>query len=444
MSIINGIKLESNKNIHINFEGGNLSSDTGLLLMKEFIHKLGIDTLVKNIFHTTDPGRIRYHKDHENLLQMLYQITAAYFQDDHADTLKKDPAITAAIGKKALASQPTLSRFHNRLDENTLAQLEEIQRTIRGRAYSVKMPEHVLFDLDSTLLATFGKQEGGAFNFHYQANGYHPLLCFDGMTGDLLKMELRPGTQYCCNGAAEFMRPLMEEYQENYPNIALFLRGDSGFATNELYSVCENNGTSYVIRLKENEVLRKLAGELDSELFYQTQMREDSVSYDVIYGEFEYQAGSWDYPRRVVCKIEKPFGQMIHMYTFVVTNMDSSPEKLIHFYCKRGQMENFIKECKSGFDMDYVSSSAQIVNANRVQIHALAYNLFNLFRRLVLPAKLRKDRIDTLRLKLIKIAARIVRSARYIVFKLCSSCPFQHEFYETLHNIWQMKPLPEV
>ena len=112
--------------------------------------------------------------------------------------------------------------------------------------------------------------------------------------------------------------------------------------------------------------------------------------------------------------------------------------------CKRGQMENFIKECKSGFDMDYVSSSSQIVNANRVQIHTLAYNLFNLFRRLVLPAKLRKDRIDTVRLKLMKIAVRIVRSARYVVFKLCSSCPFQLEFYETLHNIWQINPLPEV
>lgn len=439
MSIISEISLESNKNVHVNFEGGNLSSDAGLLLMKEFYNKFGVDSLAKSIFHTTDPGHNRHHKDHENLLQMLYQITAAYFQDDHADALRNDPAITAAVGKEALASQPTLSRFHNRLDDNTLMQLEEMLRTLRERAYSNKMPEHVLFDLDTTLFSTFGKQEGGAFNYHYQANGYHPLLCFDGMTGDLLKIGLRPGTRYCCNGAAEFMRPLMEEYQERYPNIALFLRGDSGFATNELYSVCENNGTSYVIRLKENEVLRKLANELDSDLYELT--REDVVSYAVVYGEFEYQAGSWDYPRRVVCKIEKPFGQMLHMYTFVVTNMDSSPKELIRFYCKRGQMENFIKECKSGFDMDYVSSSSQIVNANRVLIHALAYNLFNWFRRLVLPAKLRKDRIDTLRLKLIKIAARIVRSARYVVFKLCSSCPFQHEFFETLHNIRQLQPI---
>ncbi len=441
MAIVNGIALESNKNLRVNFEGGNLSSDAGLLLLKEFYHKFRVDTLAKAIFHTTDPGHIRFHKDHENLLQMLYQITAAYFQDDHADTLRNNPAITAAVGKESLASQPTLSRFHNRMDEHTLAQLEEMQKILRRRTCSVDMPVNVLFDLDSTLLATFGKQEGGAFNYHYQANGYHPLLCFDAMTGNLLKMELRPGTQYCCNGAAEFMRPLLEEYQVRCPNIALFLRGDSGFATNELYSVCETNGTSYAIRLKENGVLRKLAADLDSELYDLTQ--EDAVSYAVVYGEFEYKAGSWDYPRRVVCKIEKPHGQMIHMYTFVVTNMDSSPEMLIRFYCKRGQMENFIKECKPGFDMEYVSSSSQIVNANRVQIHALAYNLFNWFRRLVLPAKLRKDRIDTLRLKLIKIAARIVRSARYVVFKLCSYCPFQDEFYETLQNIWKIQPLLE-
>ncbi len=441
MSIVTGNALESNTNIRINFDGGTLSSDAGLLLLKEFYHKLGVNTLIRNHFQTTDTACFRIHKDHENLLQVLHQITAAYFQDDHADTLRYDPAITAAVGKDVLASQPTLSRFHNRLDESTLNQLEQIHRTLRNRIYSIKQPEHVLFDLDTTLFATYGKQEGEAFNYHYQAHGYHPLMCFDGMTGDLLKVELRPGAMYCSNGAADFMKPLLQEYQANYPDTALFLRGDSGFATDELYSLCERNGTSYAIRLKENAVLRRLAHELDSELYDMTQ--DDIVSYAAVYGEFEYKAGPWDYPRRVVCKIEKPYGQMIHRNTFVVTNMDSSPEILIRFYCKRGQMENFIKECKAGFDMEYVSSSSQIVNANRVQIHALAYNLFNWFRRLTLPEKMKKDRIDTVRLRLLKIAARIVRSARYVVFKLCSSCPFQTEFYETLRNIHLLDPLLE-
>ena len=167
----------------------------------------------------------------------------------------------------------------------------------------------------------------------------------------------------------------------------------------------------------------------------------------MVYGEFMYKAGPWPYERRVVCKVEKPENQMVYMYTFIVTNMDSSPEYLIKFYCKRGLMENFIKESKSGFDFSAVSSHNRIVNANRVQVHALAYNIFNWFRRLVLSAKMQKQRIDTVRLKLLKIAhqntlsnftAKVVRSARYITFKLCSSCPYKEEFYDTLSAIGKL------
>ena len=158
------------------------------------------------------------------------------------------------------------------------------------------------------------------------------------------------------------------------------------------------------------------------------------------YGEFEYQANSWEYPRRVVCKVEKPTDQLIHMFTFIVTNMDASPEELICFYCKRGRMENFIKESKNGFDFASVSSSSKVVNANRLQVHALAYNIFNWFKRLVLSAKMKKQQIDTIRLKLLKIAAKVLHSARYITFKLCSSCPYKDEFYETLENIRKLQP----
>lgn len=160
--------------------------------------------------------------------------------------------------------------------------------------------------------------------------------------------------------------------------------------------------------------------------------KKDKISYATAYGEFMYQAGSWDYPRRVVCKIEKPADQLVHLFTFIVTNMDSSQEAIVRFYCKRGTMENFIKESKNGFDFAAVSSSSKIVNANRLQVHALAYNIFNWFKRLVLSAKMRKQQIGTIRLKLQKIAARVVHSARYTIFKLCNSCPYKDEFYETL------------
>ena len=115
--------------------------------------------------------------------------------------------------------------------------------------------------------------------------------------------------------------------------------------------------------------------------------------------------------------------------------MESSPEKITKFYCKRGTMENYIKESKNGFDFAAVSSSSKIVNANRLQVHALTYNIFNWFKRLVLPTTMRTQLVDTIRLKLLKVATRVVHSARYITFKLCSSCPYKKEFYETLDNI---------
>ena len=284
------------------------------------------------------------------LLQMIYMIMAGYFEDDASDELTKDSVFKAVLEKSALASQPTVSRFFNRMDEDTLKQFQEISQILRKRIYSIQMPQAVILDLDSTLLAAYGKQEGRAFNFHYRSNGYHPLVCYDGITGDLIKIQLRDGAAYSCTGVTDFLQPILDEYLNDYPTIHLLLRGDSGFATPDLYKQCEENGTSYVIWL----------------------------------------------------------------------------------------MENFIKESKSGFDFSAVSSHNRIVNANRVQVHALAYNIFNWFRRLVLSAKMRKQRIDTVRLKLLKIATKVVHSARYITFKLCSSCPYKEEFYDPLSAIGKL------
>ena len=346
MSIVNTFSLQSNRQIKINFDGGDLSSDAGLLLIKEFISKLGIERLLNRSFKTNDSAVFRYHTDRDNLLQMIYMIMAGYFEDDASDELTNDPVFKAVLEKSALASQPTVSRFFNRMDEDTLKQFQEISQILRKRIYSIQMPQAVILDLDSTLLAAYGKQEGRAFNFHYRSNGYHPLVCYDGITGDLIKIQLRDGAAYSCTGVTDFLQPILDEYLNDYPTIHLLLRGDSGFATPDLYKQCEENGTSYVIRLKEN----------------------------------------------------------------------------------------FIKESKSGFDFSAVSSHNRIVNANRVQVHALAYNIFNWFRRLVLSAKMRKQRIDTVRLKLLKIAAKVVHSARYITFKLCSSCPYGKCFKERSFN----------
>ena len=273
------------------------------------------------------------------------------------------------------------------MDEDSLNQFLSINQILRKKVYSIQMPEAIILDLDSTLLNAYGKQEGRAFNFHYQSNGYHPLVCYDGITRDLIKIQLRDGTQYSSTGVVDFLQPILDEYLEDFPEVKLLLRGDSGFATPGLYKQCEENGTGYVIRLKENAVLRDKASYLVDELDEIT--KNNKVDYAVVYGEFMYQAGPWPYARCVVCKVEKPENQITYMYTFIVTNMESSPEYLIKFYCKRGLMENFIKESKTGFALSLykiLSLITKLLLLNFIDQILNQFSIFNLcYRKTLLP-----------------------------------------------------------
>ena len=423
MSIVNDTSFSFNKQFKYNFNGGELSSDGGLFLLKEFANRIGFEKVIRDNFQTNDPAVFRIHTDDKNLMQRIYQILAGYFNDNDADELTTDPVFCAVLGKDALASQPTISRFFNRLDEDSLLQFEKIFRILRHKIYGIRPPENILLDLDSTLLKTYGHQEGEGFNYHYQSHGFHPLLCFDGLTGDLLKAELRKGTKYCSSDAHLFLEPLLNEFLEQYPDVMISLRGDSGFAAPEIYDLAETHGCSYAIRLKMNSNLRSSASYVEADLDELT--KDNKVDYAVCYGEFMYKASSWKYARRVV------------------TNMDLSPEDVIRFYCNRGRMENYIKESKNGFDFSCMSSHAMLVNAGRLMICMLAYNLFNWFKRLVLPKHFQKMQIETFRLKLIKIAARVIRSARYRSFRFCSSCPYKDEFREIQRNIQQLQ-IPEL
>jgi len=437
MSILANLHVPCNIPYDINFDGGNLSSDAGLLLFHTFVNKMKLQPLLKKFFKTEDKAK-RQHQDDEILLQKIYQICAGYFTDDMSDELSDDPVFTTCLEKERLASQPTISRFGSRLDENTLEQLHQITCSLRNRIYSVASPARVLLDLDSTLLATYGNQEGEAFNYHYAAHGYHPLVCYDGLTGDLLKIELRKGSTYSSTGVTQFLQPLLDEYLQQYPGIELFLRGDSGFATPELYTQAESHGCSYAIRLKDNCILRENASHLEEEVLAAAVLypKKCVARYD----GFSYQAKSWDYPRRVICKIEKRPDELFVRHTFIVTNMALSPQKVVKFYANRGRMENFIKESKNEFGFSTLSSHSMVVNANRIQICMLAYNLFNWFRRLCLPKVMKKFCANTIRLKLLKIAGKLVKSARKLTFKLCSNCPYIKEFRETFANIDQLVP----
>lgn len=205
-------------------------------------------------------------------------------------------------------------------------------------------------------------------------------------------------SQISCNLYLKNLQP-----HNKYANY--ILRGDSGFAPPELYNLCEKYGIPYVIRMKARKNMKALATEAEMELTEKT--RENKIDYAVSYCEFQYQAISWDKPRRVVCKIEKPQDSFAFQYTFIVTTMleSATPKMVIDFYCKRDQMENFIKESKNEFDFCSTSSHSEVVNANRLQIHGLAYNLANWMRILILPDPMKKNHMDSIRLNLVKTAS---------------------------------------
>lgn len=439
-SIIQKIRLFFNDKIEINFDGGNLSSDSGLLLFMQFIQALNLDDILTRFFSNPASAANQVHSDVENLLQHLYMVFAAYFKDDDSDPLAFEPVLKMCIGTKRLASQPTMSRFFSRMSEETVDEFWKVMRELRKTIYRIEgLPNQILLDLDTTLIPTFGKQEGASYNNHYASNGYHPLLCFDGFTGDLLRGWLRDGAQYCSKGAADLLKPLIKELKEDAFGVNLFARGDSGFATPELYDLFEDEGVGYFIRLKVNSVLRKKAKPFDMKLF--GHVKYNMVDYACVYGQFYYQASTWRHPRKVMVKIEKPAGTFEHVYTFIVTNVPVSAEYAIATYCGRGKMENFIKECKDGFGMRTASSKTRETNANRMQANLLAYSIFNYFRRLALPESMRSDRIETVRFKLVKIAARVISHAGKIEVRLCSHCPNRNGFIDTFRNIQELSQM---
>lgn len=425
--------LKFNNKTKINFGGGDLTSDAGLTLYAEFDKMLGFSEAIKKGLKVKDTAKFRFHSNSDIAIQKIYQNIAGYHTDDNADELTIDPAFKAVLGKDYLASQPTLSRFNLRLDMDNVKQFEDINKVLMDKVYSIETPKQILLDLDSTNCQTFGNQYGSNYNFHYSANGYHPLVAFDGLTGDFIKAELRSGNVYTSRQVTRFLGPIISRYAKKHPAIDRFVRADSGFATPELYKLIEDNKAFYAIRLKAYKTLYTKAIDITERM--ELSCKENIYDYKVVYGEIKYKAAKWDKERRVVVKIEKPEGQMCFNYTFVVTNMTATPKRVIMFYSNRGTMENFIKESKNGFAFDSLSSTEYIANANKLQLSMLAYNFNNWFRRLALSKSMKSNRMETIRLKLVKIAAKIVNSSRYLTFKLCSSCPYKNEFWDTLNRI---------
>lgn len=436
MATLQENQVNFNSKLVVNNTGGDLSTDSGLILVKELMDSLDFSTLAHQLLRFKDNRKYWFHDNISLFEQLLFQLIAGYQADASANDLKEDPVFRLILAKKAIASQASLSRFWDRIEETTLTQLQLFNQALLDKVRVKRNATELLIDLDSTHFDTFGHQEGSQFNAHYGTNGYHPLVAFDGLTGDFLKAELRSGNVYPSKDVKDFLTPLLTHYQQSVPCTTLLVRGDSGFATPEVYESCEAYESSYVIRLKTNARLDQLA-----ESFVWIGDDHPWEQAEVYYYSTSYQARSWSKERRVCIRSTRPAGEVLFHHEYMITNLSEkvSAETIFKLYQKRGTMENYIKEAKNGFFCDKTDSSSFVTNYARMMVSLLAYNLINFMKTLCLPAKEASFQIDTLRLRLFKVAGKLVHHSRKLFLKTSSTHMYQKQFYQLLTKIQQLR-----
>lgn len=424
--------LNFNKKLFCDFSGGNLSSDSGLLLVRSFMEKLEVRSIFEALFN--DSVR-RTHEISSVIEQLIYQNIAGYHKDDAADDLRHDHIFTSILDKEALASQPTISRVMNTFKKQDLEKFNYVLEYLYKSTNPVKGKENIILDLDSTNVETYGNQELSEYIYHYAKNGYHPLVVYDGLTKDLMKFELRKGSIYTSTGVKEFLDPVIRSLKKTYPKATILVRGDSGFAIPDLYDLCNDHDIKYIIKLKANASLHNLAS-FNMDLFIES-YKTDYSEYHASFDEFLYQAKSWPEERRVVYKIERDALQLDPRTTFIVTNLELGAMDIYSVYNNRGNMENFIKETKLDFGMETLSHSTFAANQAKAMILAIAYSLINAMKRIALPDKHKSKRMITIRSMLIKVAGRFISHSNKFVFKLSSSFPYKRLFMQILIRINQ-------
>ncbi|PMB83633.1 IS1380 family transposase [Dolosicoccus paucivorans] len=430
----NAVKF--NSNLIVSHDGGRLSSDSGLILIDELMDAFQLTQLSKKIVRFNDSRKYWTHTNHKLLKQLVLQIVAGYNTDSAANVLQHDPVLQTLSTDEPLASQSSISRLYDRVEGETIKTLQVFNQALIDKARLVRNDTNMIIDLDSTHSDIFGHQEQTAYNAHYGTNGYHPLVAFDGLTGDFLKAKLRSGNQYTSNGVKEFLEPLLEHYNQSIPTTDILVRGDSGFATPDVYDLCDLYENQYVIRLKANKNLYRLAEEF---VFYDNHHPWDEK--EVYYHSVSYQVASWTKSRRVCIRSTREVGELLFKHSFIVTSFSEniSAKKVFETYNQRGTMENYIKEAKNSFFFDKTDSPRFIENEARMMISLLAYNLVNFLRTLCFEPKSKGLQVDTIRFRLFKVAGKLVSTARQMYLKLSSSHVYQREFYAVFRKIQRIR-----
>ncbi len=418
------LKRLRRRDVAADFEGGRLTSDGGLLVLREVDRRLGLLDAVNEAI--PDPRDVRYitHEQRELLAQRIFAIAAGYEDENDHTQLRYDPALQVVSEREPkeddpLGSPSTLCRLENRISRKTIGRLHKVLADQFLASFD-EPPDEIILDLDATDDPLHGEQEGRFFNGYYRCYCYLPLYVFCG--SHLLVGLLRSSNIDAAKHSRAVIRLLVRYLRKHWPRTRIILRGDSGFCRWKLMRWCDANNVDYIFGVARNGRLQAACEPL---------MKEAEIEFEATgekarrFGWLDYGARSWDRRRRVIAKAERlPKGRNPR---FVVTTLDGDPQQLYEaVYCQRGDMENRIKEQQLMLFADRTSCQAMLANQFRLLLSGFAYTLLDALRRIALKGTdMAAAQSDTLRLKLIKVAARVRVTARRVVFHLASSCPFE-------------------
>ena len=412
-------QLSFNTSLKVDFQGSRLTSDGGLILVRELDEQLRFGDLVAEHLSDARRGKNTQLPLVDLFRQSIYSRVAGYEDVNDAERLSQDPAFrligSEKVWDRGVALTSRLQTFETEMlaEEENFAGLARINRALIGKVEALDSAQRVVLDMDSTEIPVYGEQENSAYNGHFESTCYHPLLLFN-REGDCLAAKLRPGNVHSAEDWEELLLPEIEQQQKLGKEVVF--RADAAFAKPEIYAALEERVVKYAIRIPANDSLERDIAELLTR-----PAGRPSYKPVVWYKSFLYQAASWKTARRVVAKVEFHFGELFPRVGFIVTNLETDSRAVVRFYNKRGTAEQWIKEGKQAVKMTRLSCHRFRSNEVRLWLSLMAYNLGNLWRRLVLPKRIDNWSLTSLQQRLMKTGGRLVKHARYYWLLLAES-----------------------
>lgn len=415
----------------INFNGGNLSSDGGSILLSQFLKKINLKKLLDSISFV-DLRHLPVYSNTNILFQQIIKCLLGYNDQSDQKILINDPLLSL---KSLICSQATVSRYYDRVSLNTTNEFKKIITQLAYDFVNTNIDDPIL-DADSTMVTTCGNQEASAYIHHYQENGYHPLVINEYHSKLLLSSLLRTGSAYSSNGIIEELEQIFTQLN-NTGNIRF--RGDSAFYRRDLFKYLENNQVTYYIRVKN---FKKNIRESVMDIVINQVDWNDFDYTEPYYGEYTIQINKTK-KRRIVYKafhLEKGgMLQLVPMVYCIITNdFEKSPKEAMDFYEARGNSENFTKELKDDFNGGNPSHKEFVKNEMDFLISSLAYNLYHVFQQTILEEKDQTIRMNTYRLKYQKIAVKVIQHARQVTLSFSSAYKNKTQFTQYRNKVLQI------